>query len=142
MIVLDSNVISEALKPAPDARVLGWLDRQAPDTLFITAITIAENLFGVEALPDGKRKEALRAAYDDVYASFRGRTLPYDEPAARLYGVIAARARRAGQGFPVPDGYIAAIASSRGMYVATRDTGPYLAVRELKVINPWTAPVS
>lgn len=141
MIVLDSNIISEVLKPAPDDRVLDWLDRQAPDTLFITTITIAENLFGVEALPDGKRKKTLHAAYDAVYASFRGRILPYDEPAARLYSTIAAQARRAGQGFPVSDGYIAATAASRGMYVATRDTGPYLAVRGPKAINPWSDPV-
>lgn len=137
MIVLDSNVLSEILKPAPHANVLRWLNRQAPDTLFITTVTIAENLFGVEAMPDGKRKEVLRAAYEELYANFQGRVLPYDEPAARQYSAIAAQARRAGRGFPVPDGYIAAIAAARGMYVATRDTGPYLAVPCLKVIDPW-----
>lgn len=137
MIVLDSNVVSEVLRPEPDAHVLRWLNRQVPDTLFITAITIAENLFGVEAMPDGKRKQVLRAAYEDLYANFQGRVLPYDEPAARRYSTIAAEARKAGTGFPVPDGYIAAIAAARGMYVATRDTGPYQAVPRLKVINPW-----
>lgn len=137
MIVLDSNVVSEVLRPEPDAHVLRWLNRQVPDTLFITAITIAENLFGVEAMPDGKRKQVLRAAYEDLYANFQGRVLPYDEPAARQYSTIAAEARKAGKGFPVPDGYIAAIAAARGMYVATRDTGPYQAVPRLKVVNPW-----
>ena len=137
MIVLDSNVVSEVLKPEPDTNVLRWLNRQVPDMLFITAVTIAENLFGVEAMPEGKRKEALRAAYEELYANFQGRVLPYDEPAARRYSTIAAQARKAGRGFPVPDGYIAAIAAARGMYVATRDTGPYLAVRRLKVIDPW-----
>lgn len=137
MIVLDSNVLSEILKPAPHANVLRWLNQQAPDTLFITTVTIAENLFGVETMPDGKRKEVLRAAYEELYANFQGRVLPYDEPAARQYSAIAAQARRAGRGFPVPDGYIAAIAAARGMYVATRDTGPYLAVPCLKVIDPW-----
>lgn len=137
MIVLDSNVVSEVLRPEPDAHVLRWLNRQVPDTLFITAITIAENLFGVEAMPDGKRKQVLRVAYEDLYANFQGRVLPYDEPAARQYSTIAAEARKAGKGFPVPDGYIAAIAAARGMYVATRDTGPYQAVPRLKVINPW-----
>lgn len=137
MIVLDSNVISEILKPEPDPNVLRWLNRQVPDTLFITAVTIAENLFGVEAMPDGRRKDVLRVAYEELYANFQGRVLPYDEPAARQYSTIAAQARRAGRGFPAPDGYIAAIAAARGMYVATRDTGPYLAVPRLKVIDPW-----
>lgn len=139
MIILDSNVISETLKPAPNANILGWLDRQIPDTLFITTITIAEHLFGVEALPDGKRKNMLRTAYEDLYANFRGRVLPYDGPAARSYGMLAAQARSAGHGFPIPDGYIAAIAASRDMYVATHDVGPYLAVPGLKVVNPWTS---
>lgn len=137
MIVLGSNIISEILKPEPSANVLHWLNQQAPDALFITAITIAENLLGVEAMPDGKRKAALRAAYEDLYANFQGRVLPYDEPAAREYSRIAAQAHRAGKGFPTPDGYIAAIASSRDMYIATRDTDPYLSVPSLRIIDPW-----
>ena len=137
MIVLDSNVLSEILKPAPHTNVLRWLNQQVPDTLFITTITIAENLFGVEAMPDGKRKLLLRAAYEELYTHFQGRVLPYDEPAARQYGTLAAQARKAGRGFPLPEGYIAAIAAARGMYVATRDTGPYQAVPSLQVINPW-----
>ena len=88
-------------------------------------------------MPDGKRKLLLRAAYEELYTHFQGRVLPYDEPAARQYGTLAAQARKAGRGFPLPDGYIAAIAAARGMYVATRDTGPYQAVPSLQVINPW-----
>lgn len=137
MIILDTNVISEAMKPEPDPAVLAWLDEQLAETLYLGSVTIAEMMFGVGALPKGKRKERLAAAVEGVTDLFEGRILPFDLDAARRYADLAVAARAAGRGFPTPDGYIAAIAASRGFAVATRDASAFAAAG-LEVINPWT----
>ena len=136
MILLDTNVVSETMKPKPDANVLAWLDRQAAETLYLASVTLAELLFGVAVLPDGKRKSRLAAAIDDLIGLYAGRVLPFDADAARRYALLAAAARQKGEGFPMPDGYIAAIAASHGYIVASRDAAAFESVG-LKVINPW-----
>ena len=136
MIVLDTNVISEMTKSAPSPIVAAWLDEQSTDGVFITAITLAEIGFGIAILPDGRRRQALQAALARTVELFEGRILSFDEGAARSYADLAAAARAAGQGFPTPDGYIAAIAAVQGYAVATRDTGPFQA-GGIVVINPW-----
>ena len=138
MILLDTNVVSEAMKPEPDAAVRSWLDDQAAETLFLSTVTIAELTFGVGALPSGKRKDRLGAALDGVLTLFADRILPLDTPAARRYGDLAIKARAAGQGFPTPDGYNAAIAAAHGFTVASRDASAFTAAG-LAVIDPWTA---
>jgi predicted nucleic acid-binding protein len=138
MILLDTNVISEAMKPAPERAVRDWLDAQAAETLFLSSVTIAELSFGIAALPKGRRKDNLSAALDGLLELFAARILPFDTAAARRYGELAAKARIAGRGFPTPDGYIAAIAATLGFVVATRDASPFAAAG-LKVINPWNA---
>lgn len=99
---------------------------------------MAELTFGVGALPDGRRKASLAKALESVFGLFGDRVLPFDVEAAPRYGDLAVAARSAGKGFPTPDGYIAAIASSRRFAVATRDTAPFTAAG-LKVIDPWSA---
>lgn len=138
MILLDTNVISEAMKPAPERAVRDWLDAQAAETLFLSSVTIAELSFGIAALPKGRRKDNLTAALDGLLELFAARILPFDTAAAQRYGELAAKARIAGRGFPTPDGYIAAIAAALGFVVATRDASPFAAAG-LKVINPWNA---
>jgi predicted nucleic acid-binding protein len=138
MIVLDTNVVSEAMKPQPHPAVLAWLNDQASETLYLSSVTLAELLFGIGALPTGNRKEMLAQALDGLMGLFRDRVLPFDIDAARRYAELAVTARAAGRGFPTPDGYIAAIAASRGFIVASRDTAPYEAAG-VKVINPWAA---
>lgn len=138
MIVLDTNVISEAMKPQPHPAVRAWLNDQAAETLYISSVTLAELLFGIAALPAGKRKDMLALAIDGLLELFQGRVLPFDTEAARQYAELAVIARAAGRGFPTPDGYIAAIAVSRGFIVATRDTAPFQAA-DVAVINPWEA---
>lgn len=135
MIALDTNAVSEAMKPAPNATVLVWLNEQVAETLFLSTVTLAELLFGVGALPKGRRKDRLAAAMDDVITMFRGRLLPFDTEAVRHYASLAVMARNAGHGFPMADGYIAAIAASRGFVVASRDTAPYSGAK-VRVINP------
>ena len=138
MILLDTNVVSEAMKPAPDDTVRVWLDEQAAETLFLSSVTIAELMFGIGALPEGKRKERLTEALDGVMELFADRVLPFDVDAARRYADLAVKARAAGKGFPTPDGYIAAIAAAKGFTVATRDNSAFDAAN-VTVIDPWKA---
>jgi predicted nucleic acid-binding protein len=136
MIVLDTNVISEAMKPQPNPSVRAWLNLQAAETLYISSVTLADLLFGIAALPTGRRKEALTQALNGLMALFQDRVLPFDSHAARHYAELAITAKNQGRGFPTADGYIAAIAASRQFIVASRDTGPFQAAG-LTVINPW-----
>ena len=136
MIVLDTNVVSEAMKPEPHPAVLAWLNDQAAETLYLSSVTLAELLFGVAALPTGKRKDMLAQTLDGLIGLFRDRVLPFDIDAARHDAELAVTAWTGGRGFPTPDGYIAAIAASRGFIVASRDTAPYEAAR-VSAINPW-----
>lgn len=141
MIVLDTNVVSEAMRPEPDAKVLAWLNEQAAETLYISSVTLAELLFGIATLRDGKRKTLLARKLDGVMGLFENRVLPFDTQAARQYAKLAAIARNSRRGFPTPDGYIAAIAASRGFLVASRDTAPFEAAG-MTVINPWETPAT
>lgn len=138
MILLDTNVVSEAMKPEPDDAVRAWLDDQAAETLYLSSVTVAELMFGIGALPGGKRKDRLAEALEGVMELFADRILPFDTGAARRYADLAVKARTAGKGFPTPDGYIAAIAAARDFVVATRDTSAFDAAG-LEVIDPWTA---
>lgn len=138
MIVLDTNVVSEAMKPEPNPAVRAWLNDQAVETLYLSSVTLAELLFGIAALPAGKRKEMLAQALDGLMGLFRDRVLPFDTDAARRYAELAVMAKAGGRGFPTSDGYIAAIAASRGYIVASRDTSPFDAAG-VPVLNPWNA---
>ena len=136
MILLDTNVVSEAIKPDSHPSVRAWLDAQVAETLFLPCITVAELLFGIGALPEGRRKTLLAARIDGLLDAFAGRILPFDTSAAQAYANLAVRARAAGKGFPTPDGYIAAIAAAHGFAVASRDMSAFRAAG-LKVIDPW-----
>ena len=139
MILLDTNVVSEPLRSAPETRVIEWIDAQALETLFLSAITVAELRAGVALLPAGKRRAGLQENLEkQVLPLFAGRILPFDTAAARRYADLAVTARRAGRGFPIPDGTIAAIAAAHGFAVASRDTSAFTAAG-LAVIDPWTA---
>jgi predicted nucleic acid-binding protein len=135
MIVLDTNVVSEAMKPEPHPSVRAWLNDQAAETLYLASVSLAELLFGIAALPKGKRRELLAQALDGLLGLFRDRVLPFDTDAARRYAELAVTAQAQGRALPIPDGYIAAIAASRGFIVASRDTAPYEAAG-LSVIDP------
>ena len=136
MIVLDTNVVSEAMKPEPASSVRAWLNEQAAETLYLSSVTLAELLFGIRALPAGRRKNSLDRALAELLDLFKDRVLPFDTDAARHYADLAVKARNGGRGFPTPDGYIAAVAASRDFIVASRDTSPYEAAG-VAVINPW-----
>ncbi len=137
MIILDTNVISEAWKIDPDPVVLSWIDSQSVETLFLTAITVAELRFGIAAMPKGKRRTSYTNRLEqDVLPVFEGRVLSFDLDSSNAYGDLIARARSKGKAISKADGYIAAIAATSNLIVATRDTSPFKAAG-LKVINPW-----
>ncbi|MDR1730852.1 MAG: type II toxin-antitoxin system VapC family toxin [Synergistaceae bacterium] len=137
MILLDTNVVSEAMKPEPNPAVLKWLNEQPAETLYLSSVSLAEMFFGIGALPEGRKKRLLSEMLDGVLKLFDGRVLAFDVEAARHYSKLAVRARIKGRGFPTPDGYIAAMAAAKGFIVATRDTGPFEAAG-VAVVNPWT----
>ncbi len=137
MILLDTNVISEPLKPLADPTATAWLDHQTKESLYLCAPVLMEVLFGIALLPDGKRKRGMATAIESLLASyFADRFLAFDREAATVYASLASRASARGFIISVGDGQIAAIAAVHGFTVATRDTAPFLAVG-VPVINPW-----
>ena len=136
MIVLDTNVASEVMKPEPAAQVLSWIAAYPRERVFITTITQAEILYGVEILPAGKRRAALQADIDAMLnVEFAGRILPFDEQAARAFSRIAAERRTSGRPIAAFDAQIAAIAFSRNAAVATRDVHDFEGCG-VTVLNP------
>jgi predicted nucleic acid-binding protein len=137
MILLDTNVLSEPWKPAPDERVVAWLDAQAIETLFLSVMTIAELRFGIAAMPLGKRQTILHDRLEgEVLPHFSERILSFNLASSQFYSELMVRARVSGRAIGTSDGYIAATAAANGLAVATRDTSPFEAAG-LKVINPW-----
>ena len=137
MILLDTNVVSEPLRHAPAARVVEWIDAQPLETLYLSAITVAELRAGVALLPAGKRRAGLHENLERrVLPLFVGRVLSFDLACTQAYAALMATARAAGLAVPTADGYIAAIAAANGFAVATRDTRPFEAAG-VSVINPW-----
>jgi predicted nucleic acid-binding protein len=137
MIVLDTNVLSEFMRPQPEDRVVAWLNGQARSNLFTTAVTRGEMLYGVLILPDGQRKAHLQKEVAAIFAvDMAGRVLPYDEAAANAHATIAA-ARRA-QGRPVnqSDVMIAGIARAHGATLATRNVRDFEGCG-IRLIDPW-----
>jgi hypothetical protein len=137
VILLDTNVVCEAMRPNPDRNVLEWLDAQAAQTLYFSTVSLAELLLGIASLPAGKRRRALAAALaKQVVALFAERIVPFDLPAAQSYSEIVRRARRSGHAIAVVDAQIAAIAASRHFSVATRGEAPFREAG-VEVLNPW-----
>lgn len=138
MIVLDTNVLSEVLRPQPEPKVLVWLAAQPETALFTTTITRGELLYGVHLLPKGRRREALQRAVMAIFdEDFNQRMLPFDSHAADAYAEIASVRRTKGRPISQFDAMIAACARSRGASVATRNTRDFGGCG-IQLINPWT----
>lgn len=139
MILLDTNVVSEVMRPSPDARVLEWLDAQPAGEVWITAVTVGEIQLGVALLPEGGRKQRLAEAFAAmVMTDFADACLPYDALAAAEYAEIVAARTRMGRPISVEDAQIAAITRSAGMKLATRNVSDFKGIDRLSIINPWT----
>ena len=139
MILLDRHVVSEPLRATPDARVIAWIDAQPLETLFLSAITVAELRAGLSLLPAGKRQAGLQESLERrVLPLFAGRVLPFDLACTPAFSSLTATARASGLAISTADGLMAAIAAANGLTVATRNTRPFEAA-EVAVINPWQA---
>jgi predicted nucleic acid-binding protein len=137
MIVLDTNVLSELWRVEPNPNVLEWIDSQAVETLYLSAITVAELRYGLAAMTKGKRRTIYQERLEsEVLPAFAGRVLPFDLDASAAYAALMARAKAAGKAIGNADGYIAAIAAAHGFAVATRDVGPFRSAG-VAVVNPW-----
>lgn len=139
MIILDTNVVSEPMRPQPDGAVMKWLNLQAPQTIFISSVTVSELLLGVELLVAGRRKTRLARDVAEIVASdFADHILDFDTKAAEEYAIRMANVRRDGIAVERADGQIGAIAAAHGFSVATRDVEPFNALG-VPVIDPWSA---
>lgn len=137
MIILDTNVISEAMSPMPNGKVRQWLSAQPVQQLFATTVSLAEILYGLEILPLGKRRAGLSGAAETMFAKFFvQRILAFDDPAARAFPPIAAGRRMRGRPISILDAQIAAIAKSNGATLATRNTSDFEGCG-VRLVNPW-----
>jgi len=139
MIVLDTNVLSEVLRPSPEPTVLAWLTKQPRASLFTTTVTEGEVLYGIRLLADGKRRRGLWDAAKRIFSEdFAGQVLSFDGDAADMYAEIAASRRLAGKPISQFDAMIAAMTRSRGSTLATRNAKDFEDCG-IDVINPWTS---
>jgi len=138
MTILDTNVVSQAMQLLPSPKVMHWFSgARGSGEVFLTTITVAEILYGVALLPQGKRRDKLQAEAEAVFAQdFSGHILPFDEHAARIFAEIAAARRAQGRPIAEMDAQIAAIARAHGAALATRNVEDFEGCG-VTLINPW-----
>lgn len=137
MIILDTNVLSELMKSQPNTSVISWIGKQQATKLFITSLTQAEILYGLEILPAGKRRTALKKAAKAMFdLDFTDRILPFDTKAAQLFATIGAKRRKIGRPISQINAQIAAITYSNNATLATRNVDDFEEC-DLEIINPW-----
>jgi toxin FitB len=140
MMVLDTNALSDGMKPSPSEKVMRWLALEEPSSIFVTTITQAEILAGIEALPAGKRRQSLSAAARRLFDEyFHGRILAFDPEAARQFATISAIRKAAGRPISQFDAMIAAIVRVHRATLATRNVRDFEQCG-IRLVNPWTAP--
>ena len=139
MLIVDTNVISELMRPAPTGSVAQWFEQQPLEQLAITAVTVGEILYGLDLLPDGRRKADLAGRFATVLQrAFSGYVLPFDDAAAAVYARIRGDRNRAGRPISINDAMIAAIARTQSGTVATRNVADFEQCG-IAIVNPWTA---
>ncbi|RME57137.1 type II toxin-antitoxin system VapC family toxin [Candidatus Parcubacteria bacterium] len=140
MILLDTNVLSELMRPQPADAVVTWLDSQPMEQVWISAITQAEILLGLALMPAGKRQQALsKAAMAMFEKDFGGRCLPFDARCTPAYAAIVSRRIQKGRPVSTEDAQIAAIALTYDLHLATRNTKDFEEIDGLQLLNPWKA---
>lgn len=138
MILLDTNIVSELMRPMPNPKVVFWLDEQPETDIWISAVTLSEILLGLALLPDGKRKWALVGAASQMFENdFAMRCLPFDCEAADAYALIVSQRNRKGRQISVEDAQIAAIALTADLTLATRNVKDFFGIDKLQILNPW-----
>lgn len=137
MILLDTNVLSELMRPRPMPGVVAWVDQHSGEAR-VSAITQAEISLGIALLPSGKRRDALAAAARQMLMEdFAGRCLPFDAAAAEQFANLVAARRHLGRPITTQDAQIAAIALANDMPLATRNSDDFQAISGLVLVNPW-----
>lgn len=139
MIILDTNVLSALMRAAPDVPVVNWLDRQPPESVWITSVTLFEARFGLNLLPKGRRRQLLESAFEHLLEDdLENRVLDFDSAAAVAAAILAAARQKLGRPVDVRDTQIAGIALARHATLATRNVRHF---RDLKVpvVDPWQA---
>ena len=139
MIVLDTNVVSELMRPEPAPQVAEWVRRRDRRELRMTSITLAEIRYGIARLPDGRRKQALLDTANDTFQAFYEQILPVDTAAAEQYALIASARDRAGKPMAGFDALVAAVCRSQGAALATRNL-PDFEGTGVEIIDPWIMP--
>ena len=140
MILLDTNVLSEFMRPRPAPQVVEWLNGQRADRLYVSAVSRAEIELGLALMPAGKRQESLASAAQAMFEyDLAGCCLPFDERAASHYAQLVAARTRMGRPISVEDAQVAAIALSHGLVLATRNTADFQAIAGLALLDPWQA---
>lgn len=139
MVVLDTNVVSELMRPSPNPAIESWIADRPAASLFFSAVGEAELRFGLAIMPAGRRRDAFASEIEAMLREdFADRILPFDSEAARVYAVIAASRRVAGRPIAEADCQIAAIARSRGMALATRNVRDFEDTG-IHILDPWTS---
>lgn len=139
MIILDTNVLSAVMNAEPDARVVAWLDRQAADSIWITAITVFEARLGLALLPASQRRRALERSFTLlIHDDLENRVLDFDADAAVAAASLAAKRQRTGKSVDIRDTEIAGIAMARRATIATRNVRHFEDL-DVPIVNPWTA---
>ncbi|MEX2240650.1 MAG: type II toxin-antitoxin system VapC family toxin [Burkholderiales bacterium] len=139
MIILDTDVLSALMANAPDRAVVQWLDRQAAESIWITAVTLFEVRFGIARLPAGRRRRALQSDFERLLEEYlENRTLDFDSPAAAAAAALAAARERRGRPVDARDTFIAGIALARRATLATRNAR-HFGDLEVPVVDPWRA---
>jgi predicted nucleic acid-binding protein len=136
MIVLDTNVVSELMRATPEPTVLAWLQQTSSTGLYTTAVTVAEIRYGIARLPEGRRRQTLHQAADEIFAAFPRQVLPFDLAAASAYADVVAGRERDGNPISGFDGQIAAICRSQAAVLATRNTKDFTDTG-ISLIDPW-----
>lgn len=136
MIVVDTNVASELMRPAPDVRVVRWVQATRPGDLWTTAVTVAEILVGITRLPEGRRRDILDGAARDVFAAFDDRVLSFDAAAAPFHAEVVVARERSGTPIGGFDAQIAAVCRLHGAALATRNTRDFVDTG-VEVVDPW-----
>ncbi len=137
MILIDTNIVSEVMRPKPSDNVLNWLNQNSNLGLFVSSITIAEICYGLRILPIGQRRQQLEVSFEQfINKGFTGRILVFDEIAARIYAEIMGSCREKGYPMSLPDGQIAAIAKANQLILATRNISDFKHCG-IELINPF-----
>jgi toxin FitB len=137
MIILDTNIVSELMRPAPEGMVMQWFRGQAAEDLHVTSVTVAEILYGIELISSSRRRDVVRAGAEKMFVDvFTDRVLTFEDRAAMAFSQIASSRRRQGKSMSGTDAQIAAIARVHGATLATRNTYVFEGCG-VKLVNPW-----